>query len=844
MSQPNAQAPHSIFAALPRRPALSAAAFLILGIVAHEWIAFPALYFFTVILLLITLALATRKNAIVSCTALATATMLLGALGARLQSLHFAPNEIAHFTSAERRLAHLELRILDPPRTVARVGPLRRGTNDTSANPVHQMTHAEALRVLTTGGWRPASGAMLLHIDNPQLRAPTPLAIGQRITAFGMLQQPNPAMNPGEFDWADYYRDQRILTSLHVAHAENIEVLDDPGPSPLDRLRLAARELLGRGFSPHSSLDHALLRALVLGDKDPELRDIQDDFVRTGTSHHLAISGAHIVILGMFVFGVCRVLLLSPRLSVWIGLACVLLYGVVALPSPPVIRSVLLCLVFGFGLLTGRSRDGVQFLAVSIFAMLVYQPLDLYNAGFQLSFGTVLGLMTLTNPAIAFLRSFEDPDVKIARSFRPPTGWTATWLHARNGMINVVVAGIVAWAVSAPLIAVLFRQLNPWAIPGSLILAPVVALALMAGLLKILLTLVMPFLAESFATIAAVPVAGMRHIVDWLAGIPGSELPILMPVALAVALYLLLFLPLFLRGTRFRWCVRCSPAAALAVIFALPLLAAWSPRTPSETDLRVTLLSVGAGQCAAVHLPSGKVILIDAGSSTIADLHGRVIERYLRHLGRRRVDSLFISHANYDHYSAVPALLTDAAVRDIYLTPHFARHARDSAPARSLLQAAQSNRTHLHHLSAGQSIPLDDETNLHVLWPPREHFALNPNDSSLVLRLECRGRSILFTGDIQESAQRLLLAQPDPLRADILIAPHHGSTEATTAAFLQAVNPLYIVSSNDHTLSQKQRKLESLCAPRPLLRTHVHGAITITIDPAGKLSVRTFRRPL
>ena len=77
----------------------------------------------------------------------------------------------------------------------------------------------------------------------------------------------------------------------------------------------------------------------------------------------------------------------------------------------------------------------------------------------------------------------------------------------------------------------------------------------------------------------------------------------------------------------------------------------------------------------------------------------------------------------------------------------------------------------------------------------------------------------------------------------MLIAPHHGSTEATTAAFIDAVNATYVLSSNDYTLSQKQRKLEPLCSSRALLRTHAHGAITVTVDPVGNLDVATFRRP-
>src|SRR5437016_1284575 len=131
----------------------------------------------------------------------------------------------------------------------------------------------------------------------------------------------------------------------------SITILGASRAGPLDRLRIRSRELLAEGFPANRMLDFALLRALLLGDHDPELRDIQEQFRRTGTSHHLSISGMHVAVLGAFVYGICRVLRLRPRWSVSIGMAFAILYGLAALPAPPVVRSVLLCVFFGVGIL-------------------------------------------------------------------------------------------------------------------------------------------------------------------------------------------------------------------------------------------------------------------------------------------------------------------------------------------------------------------------------------------------------------------------------------------------------------------------------------------------------------
>ena len=176
-----------------------------------------------------------------------------------------------------------------------------------------------------------------------QIAQPNPqLALNQRIRVLGLLERPGPAMNPGQFDWASYYREQRILTSLHVNSARNIAIVGTTRMGPFDYLRQRSRGLLAEGFAADRSLDHALLRALLLGDTDPELRDIQEQFRKTGTSHQLAVSGMHVAVLGAVIYGICRLLRLRPRWAVLIGLSVTLLYGAVALPHPPIVRSVLL----------------------------------------------------------------------------------------------------------------------------------------------------------------------------------------------------------------------------------------------------------------------------------------------------------------------------------------------------------------------------------------------------------------------------------------------------------------------------------------------------------------------
>jgi competence protein ComEC len=331
----------------------------------------------------------------------------------------------------------------------------------------------------------------------------------------------------------------------------------------------------------------------------------------------------------------------------------------------------------------------------------------------------------------------------------------------------------------------------------------------------------------------------MRHLADWLAQVPGSDVPMpAWPVIAIVIFYALLLLPAI--PTARAWVKRAmafGPAVACVLLLMLPWLIGFAPRNSGQ-QLTLTLMSVGAGQCAIVETPDGKVILIDAGSSTVNDLHRRCIEPYLRSKGRRNIDAVFVSHANLDHFSAVGDIVESGNLGALYVTPQFAAHSRSNYPAAVLLRRIGDKRVPIHTTTAGQSIDLDTLTKLEVLWPHPSAAVLSANNTSQVMRLTCHGRSILFTGDIQQPAlERLSRGR---LAADIVIAPHHGSSEAATKAFLQAIGARWILASNDRTLSRKQKEFESLITSQTLLRTHEGGAITVRVRKEGTLDVKPF----
>jgi competence protein ComEC len=668
---------------------------------------------------------------------------------------------------------------------------------------------------------------------NPAIRA------GQTVRMLGMLQRPRAAANPGEFNWADYYRSERILAAMTIRRAGNVQIISDPGPGLLNYLRSKARHGLAMGFTNAQAVDVALLDAMLLGDRDPALRDIQPLFQQTGTAFQLSVSGLHIGIFAAVLFWWCRWMRLRPRIALAMTTAFVLAYACISLPSHSGIRAGILCIVVAAAFTTTRSLDRLQLLSIAAIAMLLWHPLDVYSAGFQLSFAVVITLSLLLPLVQQWLRERKGPapaaPVKLSK-FQQYASRLRRW------GTHLLQFTLLAWLATLPLVACHFGSATTWSVLASLLLFPLVLLVMAAGAMKVVLTLLLPFTGHGLATIAALPVELLLHSVRLLSRLPGSSVTLPSPALWKIILYYALLLAVFfphrfgLTGRR-RWPLRLAPILGVVLIFA-PLLH-HSSTAVDDGSLRVTLLSIGAGQCGVIELPGGHAVMIDAGSSTVSDVAHSIVEPYFHTLGQTHLDDIFLSHGDYDHISAAGELVNDLNVDQMLISPHFRRNAAGNLPDLSLLDELEALNKPPREVAMGDHIQLGHGAMIEVLWPPATG-SWNSNNAGLVLRLTYAGRSVLFPADIQDPAFAGVLNNPAALQSDVLIAPHHGSSEALTPAFLAAVKPRLILSSNFYRLTSKQRRFETMIGKTPLYRTPACGAITVTISKDGEVRMSSY----
>jgi len=797
------------------------------------------------------------------------ALALAGAAGARIDLDFYPASQIADFATLEPRLAEVDLTISSPPALVARDDYLPPGQ---LVSP-RQWAVAQVRRVHCATGWQSATGQIRITVTRPDPR----LAAGQRIRAFGWLFTPSPAANPGQTDWSQIDRRQRILASLDVHGAEQIRVLDQASTGPLTWLRVRTRQLLAQGFAADNKPQLATLQSLLLGDAELEGRDLRDDLTRNGVTHLIATSGLHVLVLALLLRWILRLLLVRPAVALWATVLFSVLYAAVVTPSPGAQRSAVAVGVIALAALAGRRIDGFQVLSLAVTALLIAQPNQIVTPGFQLGILIVAGLMCFGY----YQRPLDEGELLERRAvqivhqlgrLRPQSRWRTTVQLIASPFIRAILSAarlsVLAWLIAIPLVAAHFGTFNPWSIFISLLLLPLAVLALAAAAAKIFLTALLPSLAATWAAGAIRACDALRHAAHWTAAAPGAQLQVFTPsiAVVVVALALILIppvsahLPGRLRrfwealGPRFRRrIVWLGPAAAVALIVT-PVLGRSVAPTPR---LRLTLLSVGDGQCAVLECPGSDPLIIDAGGG--GEVARDIIEPYLRYRGISTIAGLILTRATPQHFNGAADLIDLENPRTVLVGPDFARIAEFDPTAQEVADHLQQAGLAAPPTTAGTSRQFGPLT-VTILWPPpgpipraviarrlasgRTSIRLAPArqaDASLVVRVEYGGRSILFCGDIADAAMQQLLRHRDAVACDVLIAPSEGGWCKWTHDFVTGIQPGLTLASSSHILGRGQQQFDDLMSDRPFLRTGAHGAITVTITPNGKISENSWR---
>ena len=643
------------------------------------------------------------------------------------------------------------------------------------------------------GAETPVRGELLVRVE----QTVEPFAAGDRVEATGLLLPPRPPENPGAFDYRRDARAQGRAGLLSVPSRELIGV--DRAPPSSSLLRRWRGELRRRAcgwlMSDLPDLDSdrarrdALLAALLLGRRGPELDGLGESFRRAGLAHFLAISGLHLGVMAGFVLMLARAGGGHRRWHGWLVIAVVLGYLALIEVRMPVLRAGLMTMAASLGLAAGRRLQVGGLVSASGILLLLWRPDQLFSPGFQLSFGVVLGLIHLS----PLLR---------ARWFGPPNAFASSSAEMLGEVLRTAWAvAVTAWLVAAPIAVFHWGVVWPLAAPFSVIVLPVVAVLLAVGYLKMVLAACLPSAALLMAPGLSLAADVLISIVRAMDAVPFSTVNLRHPSAVWSILAEAWVCVWILQGRRV-WGLWARPRARRVVGLAGLGLLGWllvpvavPPGWLRGPALRVDMLSVGDGSCYVLRSGRGAVVF-DAGSASDLDAGRRTIAPALRRLGVRRIEVVVVSHANLDHYSAVLEIVDAFDVGAVLVTPQFLAEAEADprGPVMFLLDALAARAVRVLPVVRGESRTLGG-CRWTWLHPGADQRVARVNDGSMVISVEAAGRRVLLAGDIQRDAMEELLAAGADITADVLELPHHGSHHGRAEAFVARVGPRYVMQS-------------------------------------------------
>ncbi len=530
----------------------------------------------------------------------------------------------------------------------------------------------------------------------------------------------------------------------------------------LQSLHAAVKRRLKRNLADASAEDRRAV-AFVLAFAMGETADLPAETVAAfrdgGVAHIVAISGLQVALVAAGLGFLLSTLHLSVRARDSATLAATLLFAVFAGGRPPVFRAALMIALYLGSRLIGRPTSPGQVVGFSALVLLLAEPEDLFDVGFLLTFAAVFGLSAFGAPIARWLRE---------KGLRPAIA------------VDAAAATVGAELAVFPIQAFVFNVVPFVGLLSNPIVVPLSVLFLYLAILLSPLLLVSPLAAAAAVgplRLLSDAMVGVLSVLDGLGAVRFISTP---PYLLSVFVALLLLVA----GTARLAAARRGSVALAAAVMGFLLVRRAPPAEPGTARLQA--LDVGQGDAWLLVSPQGRV-LVDGGGSRDRDYEmGRL--RLLPKLADRGVvslDAVVLTHPHPDHSRGLLAVLALLPVGEVFLPA--------TAPRNEFLdeflEAAERRRLPLRRLAAGDRFPAGG-FDFDVLHPSGHPYLRSPeNNSSLVLRTQVEGRTILLMGDVEAPAERDLLDRPASLRADILKVAHHGSATSTIPELLAAVAP-------------------------------------------------------
>lgn len=594
--------------------------------------------------------------------------------------------------------------------------------------------------------------------------------IGSKISMSGTIYQLNKANNPGQFDGESYYQSQGILYTFQAD-----AVLWCRGEAPIREKLADFREYLAEKLDAiYDERDSGILKAALLGDKSTLSEEDQLLYQKNGISHLLAISGLHISMIGVSFYKLLRRMHLNYAQAGIPSGILLFLYGQMTGFGISTIRAVCMFLVMILGDILGRAYDMASALSLAALIILLRNPLQAEQGGFLLSFGAVLGICFV----YPILQSVFQVKCKAA---------------------NTILFSLSISLVTYPVSVHFFYEYALYSTCLNFIVIPCMPFVMGFGGGAMLAECIFPGIGK----IAGLPAHWILELYDFLCHqmlrLPYAVLRLGCEEPWQLILYYVLLAGILL----LLWYDRRKIYSLL-----LPVaVAVVSIRFHS--GLEFTMLDVGQGDGLFIRFPSGTTCMIDGGSTGVKNVGTYRILPYLKYEGVACLDYVIFTHLDEDHISGIRELLEmqgtlDGVEMKQLLFPDISN---PDDHYEELWNMAEEKGICVNRIGAGDCFR-EQDFQMECLYPVKNSYSTDKNNSSTILQLTYQGFSMLLTGDLGAEGEKELLRSGQLKDIDVWKVSHHGSKYSGSEEFLEQIRPnLSLISVGKNTYGHPSAEL-------------------------------------
>ncbi len=755
-------------------PLLKALLFYIAGLVAaYLWAPPPAwLFASTALVLALSMGVPDQRWALIPLL-----LALAGWTNLTARQAVWSPYDLRVLASPQPELATLRGRLVETP---------YERLYEFGARPKFRtIACVEVESILRDSDWQPACGQVV--VSTPGILSAVYFG-GQGVEVSGVLQSPRRSAAEGLFDYRAYLRWLGIHHQL-VAQSTNDWVLAGPALPirPLtDRFCDWATGVLAAGL-PEADEPYRLIRALTLGWKTALTSQVTAPFIQTGTMHVFAISGLHIALIAGVLIQLLRVLRIPRPAAGALSIPLLWFYTAASGWQSPAIRSALMMTVVIGGWALRRPGNLLNSLASAGLIILAWDPSQLFQASFQLSFFVVLSLALFCPPLQQWVTAWLQPDPLLPPLLVPK--WRQGGLAVIRAVLFSLATTMAAWLGSLPLIAYYFHMVTPVNLPANLLIVPLSSLTLVANAGALACAGWAPYLTSLFNHTGWLSMRLMIDLSHWMANWPGAWFHVRTPTPGEFAWFYCAVFGLVLPA---RFSARTRLAGGL--VLGLSLLV-WAGNVLwGGCPAKIMVLAAGGGDAIWADLPGrDSDLLIDGGSKRGAE----TTRSALAAQGWNRINRLLATHGDASHVGGADGLLDYYKIRELLTGPGRPR----STVWRNLVDGRAALGGSIRVVQRGDWIGC-----WQVLHPPNGIRLAAADDQAVVLRASVQGLVVLLCSDLGPEGQQEVLSSGLEVAADVVVSGIPVKGQPLGEDFLAAVRPSLIILSTAQFPSQEQAK--------------------------------------